>query len=109
MEQEKIKQGAERRRGVFGLGGFVLAVTALCIGAVIALLLRSNADPGFRVWMLNHAPDQAIIINPFNGQTEKKFLVADGLKELTFTPDYKHAWIANVVDVSNRIKEINTR
>ena len=75
---------------------------------VVLLLLRKNADPGIRVWLLNHQPDQAIIVNPFNGQLEQEFQVADGLRELQFSRDYKHAYIASVVDVSNRIKEIDT-
>jgi hypothetical protein len=87
----------------------VLVVTGVCIVGVIALLLRRNADPGMRVWLLNHQPDQAIIVNPFNGQVEQKFLVADGLRELAFSRDYRHAYIASVVDVSNRIKVLDTR
>src|SRR5687768_2006720 len=62
-----------------------------------------------RVWLLNHQPDQALIVNPFNGQVEQKFLVADGLRELAFSRDYSRAYIASVVDVANRIKVLNTR
>jgi hypothetical protein len=73
------------------------------------MLLRKDADSGIRVWLLNHQPDQAIIVNPFKGLVEQKFLVADGLRELAFSRDYKHAYVASVVDVSNRVKVIDTR
>jgi hypothetical protein len=99
---------SSRRRGVLSLGAIVLTLTGAAMLGILALLLRGNADPGIRVWMLNHAPDQAIIINPFSGRAEKKFLVADGLKELAFSRDYTKAYVANVVDVSNRLKVINT-
>jgi DNA-binding beta-propeller fold protein YncE len=96
------------RRGAFALPFIVLGVTGACILGVVALLLRHNADPGIRVWLLNHQPDQAIIVNPFNGQIEREFLVADGLRELAFSDDFSKAYIANVVDVSNRLKVLNT-
>jgi hypothetical protein len=73
------------------------------------MLLRKDADPGIRVWLLNHQPDQALIVNPFKGLVEQKFLVADGLRELAFSRDFKHAYVASVVDVSNRVKVIDTR
>jgi DNA-binding beta-propeller fold protein YncE len=89
-------------------GLLVVAVTALCILGFIGLLSRRNTDPGVRVWVLNHTPDQVLIINPFKGVIEKKLLVADGLKELAFSRDYTKAYIANVVDVSNRLTVLNT-
>lgn len=87
---------------------FVVAVTLLCIVLVTLLLLRRNLDTGIRVWVLNHAPDQVVIVNPYNGQVEKKFQVADGLKDLVFSRDYKKAYIGNVVDVANRLTVIDT-
>ncbi|MCC7478264.1 YncE family protein [bacterium] len=87
----------------------VIGVTAACMLGFQLLLLRKNPDPGIRVWMLNHTPDQVAIINPFNGVIEKKFQVADGLRELAFSRDYSKAFIANVVDVSNRISVLDTR
>jgi DNA-binding beta-propeller fold protein YncE len=87
----------------------VIGVAALCVLAVIALLLRPNADPGTRVWILNHAPDQVIIVNPFNGGIEKQFLVADGLRELAFSRDYAKGYVANVVDVTNRLTVLDTK
>lgn len=87
----------------------VFAFSGLCILGFFALLLRHNPDPGIRVWLLNHTPDQVAIINPFNGVIEKKFQVADGLRELAFSRDYSKAYVANVVDVSNRITVLNTQ
>jgi DNA-binding beta-propeller fold protein YncE len=50
-----------------------------------------------------------VIINPFDGVVEKKILVADGLKELAFSRDYTKAYIANVVDVSNRLTVLDAQ
>lgn len=86
----------------------LLGVTALCILGFVWLLLRPNTDPGVRVWMLNHTPDQCAIIDPYKGTVEKKFQVADGLREMAFSFDYSKAFIANVVDVSNRLTVVNT-
>jgi len=86
----------------------VIAVTALACLGFVALLLRPKVDSGIRVWLLNHTPDQCIIINPFDGVVEKKFLVADGLRELAFSRDYTTAYVANVVDISNRLTVIDT-
>lgn len=98
-----------RRRSGFALGGgIVLAVTGLAVGGFFWLLLRPAEDPGVRVWMLNHTPDQCAIIDPFKGAVEKKFQVADGLREMAFSHDYRRAFVANVVDVSNRLTVINS-
>ncbi|MDQ3023098.1 MAG: hypothetical protein M3R04_01740 [bacterium] len=104
-----MRSAGKRSRGAAVLGTLVLVVTAAIIIAVAGLLLRKNADPGIRVWLLNHQPDQALIVNPFNGQVEQKFLVADGLRELAFNGDYTRAYIASVVDVANRLKVLDTR
>jgi hypothetical protein len=107
--------GAQQRQAVRGpasyrLGKFiVLGVTALCMLGVLGLILRKNPDPGTRVWILNHTPDQVVILNPFNAIKEKEFLVADGLRELAFSNDFTEAYVANVVDVSNRVTVLDTR
>ena len=99
-----------RRRGAMpALGITLLAATVLAAAAFIALLARPNADPGIRAWVLNHTPDQVVIVNPFNGAIEKQFQVADGLKQLAFSRDYSKAYVINVVDISNRIKVLDTR
>ena len=73
-------------RGPAKAGGYragaaaVVIVTVACISLVVFLLLSGTPDTGIRVWVLNHAPDQIVIVNPYNGQVEKKFQVADGLK-----------------------------
>jgi DNA-binding beta-propeller fold protein YncE len=101
-----------KRRTGFGTGllsAIVLLVTAGCIIAFIGLLSRNNPDPGVRVWMLNHTPDQALVINPFDGVIEKNFQVSDGLRELAFSRDFAKAYVAGVVDVSNRLTVLDTR
>jgi hypothetical protein len=101
------------RQGAFKLpqwlGGALLILTLLGLGGFTLLLARPNADPGIRVWVLNHTPDQVVIINPFNGVVEKKFQVADGLKQLAFSRDFSRAYVINVVDVSNRITVLDAR
>jgi hypothetical protein len=103
---------ATRRRkrvGGYGFGtAVVIAVVALCILAVSLMLASSKQDTGIRVWVLNHAPDQVVIINPYNGQVESKFQVADGLKDMSFSQDFKKAYIGNVVDVTNKLTVIDT-
>jgi hypothetical protein len=107
VQQRRIRPGTP---GVIPLPGIIfLAVTLACVLGFVLLLLRPNADPGIRVWVLNHTPDQVAIINPFNGAIEKKFQVADGLKQLAFSKDYTKAYVINVVDVSNRIKVLDAR
>lgn len=88
---------------------FVLGFTVACVLAVAGFIFRTNVDPGTRVWILNHTPDQVAIINPFVAKKEKEFLVADGLRELAFSPDFTKAYVASVVDVSNRVTVIDTR
>jgi len=110
--KHKSKRPGPKRKptGAYLVGSaVVLMVTLICIVGFSALLLRPSAAPLARVWMLNHTPDQVIIINPFDGVIEKKFLVADGLRELAFSLDYTKAYVANVVDVSNRFTVLDTR
>lgn len=89
-------------------------VTVLVIGLVILAVLalvfiRPVKDRGTRLWLLNHAPDQLIIANPDTGEEEKKLLIADGLVQLIFNHRKDTAYVANVVDVSNRINVLDTR
>jgi hypothetical protein len=94
----------------YRLGKYLaLGVTLACVFAVAGFILRKNADPGTRIWILNHTPDQVVIINPFVAKKEKEFLVADGLRELAFSTDFSKAYVASVVDVSNRVTVIDTR
>ncbi|GEM_PF-1872298 len=87
----------------------VAAITAVAIVAFVGLMLRPKTDSGIRVWLLNHTPDQVVIVNPFDGVIEKEFQVADGLRGLTFSRDGGKAYIYNVVDVSNRLSVIDAR
>ncbi len=87
----------------------VLGFTAVCVLAVAGFIFRENKDPGTRIWILNHTPDQVVIINPFVAKKEKEFLVADGLRELAFSTDFTKAYVASVVDVSNRVTVLDTR
>jgi len=105
----KSKQAAASRRGYLFGSALVLFFTAACILTFIGLIFRPKTDNGVRVWILNHTPDQVVIVNPFAGQVEKTFLVADGLKGLTFSRDNSKAYIYNVVDVSNRLTVIDAK
>lgn len=102
------QQGLRPR--AYRLGKYVvLAFTFVCIAAVTGFILRVNTDPGTRIWILNHTPDQVVIVNPFVAKKEKEFLVADGLRELAFSPDFTKAYVASVVDISNRVTVLDTR
>lgn len=104
------RNSAQLRLGSFSPGGvLVVVITALCLVAFIGLLLRPQTDSGIRIWLLNHTPDQVVIVSPFDGKVEKKFQVADGLRGLAFSRDGKKAYFYNVVDVSNRLTVKNTR
>jgi DNA-binding beta-propeller fold protein YncE len=81
----------------------------VCIAAFIGLMLRPHIDSGIRIWLLNHTPDQVVIISPFDGKVERKFQVADGLRGLAFSRDGTKAYFYNVVDVSNRLTVKDTR
>jgi DNA-binding beta-propeller fold protein YncE len=114
VKQQTTSHGMPRRQRKLGRGYFaglviVLGCTAICVFAFIGLMLRPKTDSGIRVWMLNHAPDQVVIINPFDGVVEKEFLVADGLRGLAFSRDNTTAYFYNVVDVSNRLKALDTK
>jgi DNA-binding beta-propeller fold protein YncE len=97
----------KRARGVASTV-FVLVVAAGCVAGFIWLLVRPSSDPGVRVWLLNHAPDQVAVMDPYQGTVEKKFTASDGLRGLTFTRDGKEAFIYGVVDVTNKLIQINT-
>jgi len=109
-ETEQQAKPVPRRPAGYWLGTIIVTVfTAVCILAFIGLMLRPQTDNGVRIWLLNHAPDQTVIINPFKGVVEKKFQVADGLRGLTFSRDGTKAYFYNVVDVSNRLTVKDTR
>jgi DNA-binding beta-propeller fold protein YncE len=97
-----------RSRGYAAGAALVLGISLVCTGAFAALLSRSRTDPGVRVWLLNHAPDQIGIVNPYDGVTEKKLSVADGLRGLNFSRDGSRAYVQNVVDVTNKLTVIDT-
>lgn len=100
--------GSEMRLG--GREVAVVLVIGIVILAILGLILvRPVRDRGTRLWLLNHAPDQLIIVNPDTGEEEKKLLIADGLVQLVFNHRKDTAYIANVVDVSNRITVLDTR
>lgn len=108
-EHAEARAGRLPPRGYVAGAAAVVAVTAVVIAAFCGLMLRPKTDSGIRVWLLNHTPDQAVIVNPFDGVVEKKFQVADGLRGLAFSRDRTKAYIYNVVDVSNRLTVIDTR
>ncbi|MCD6119244.1 hypothetical protein J7K50_05340 [bacterium] len=63
----------------------------------------SSTDRGVRLFLLNHAPDELVVVNADNGQIEKRQAIADGLRQLVFSTDGKLAYISNAVDVTNKI------
>ncbi len=81
----------------------------LFIVVFAAVFLRQPQDRGIRLWMLNHGPDQLLVINPDTGESVKEMLVADGLQQLIFNHRKDKAYVANVVDVSNRVTIVDTR
>lgn len=108
--RQRGQRSVQARPGGFTPGAvFVVAFTLLCMIAFVGLTLRPHIDSGIRIWMLNHTPDQVLIISPFDGKVEKKFQVADGLRGLAFSRDGKKAYFYNVVDVSNRLTVKDTR
>lgn len=93
-------------------GRDLLIVTVLGILFIIvfaAVFLRQPQDQGIRLWMLNHGPDQLVIVNPDTGEPDKELLIADGLQQIIFNNRKDAAFVANVVDVSNRITLVDTR
>jgi len=87
----------------------ILILGLVLTAAFIAAFLRPVPDRGIRLWMLNHGPDQLVVVNPDTGEQEKELLVADGLQQVVFNHRKDTAFVANVVDVSNRITLIDTR
>jgi DNA-binding beta-propeller fold protein YncE len=77
----------------------------LAAAAVVGLVLSSCMEPdkGVRVFLLNHAPDEVVVINPQTRQILNRFPVADGLTQIVFSHDGRNAYIANVVDVTNKV------
>jgi DNA-binding beta-propeller fold protein YncE len=102
--------GAAAHRSRIRTDLVIVAVLGLgLIGVFAAMFLRKPVDRGVRLWMLNHAPDQLIVLNPDSGEVDKEMLVADGLQQLVFNHRKDTAYVANVVDVSNRVSVIDTR
>ncbi len=88
----------------------ILVVLGLAvIVAFSAAFVRVQTDRGIRLWMLNHGPDQLVVVNPDTGEVEKELLVADGLQQVVFNHSKDTAFVANVVDISNRVTLIDTR
>ncbi len=67
----------------------------------------SVKDTGVRLFLLNHAPDELLVVNAATGEIEKKMAIADGLQKLVFSPDGKYAFISNAVDVTNKVTVID--
>ncbi len=88
---------------------FILGVGVILVAVFVAAFLRPVRDRGIRLWMLNHGPDQLIVVNPDTGEQEKELLVADGLQQIVFNHRKDTAFVANVVDVNNRVTLIDTR
>jgi len=86
-----------------------LSLLGLSAAVLFALVLSSCVEPdkGVRVFLLNHAPDEVVIINPQTRQILNRFPVADGLTQIVFSHDGKNAYIANVVDVTNKVTVLN--
>jgi len=71
--KQSAPRQVSRRSGVYRLGSAVVIVfTVVCIAAFIGLMLRPNVDTGIRIWLLNHAPDQVVIISPFDGRPVRR-------------------------------------
>ena len=87
----------------------VAALGLLVVIAFVAAFVRVQTDRGIRLWMLNHGPDQLVVVNPDTGEVEKELLVADGLQQVVFNHSKDTAFVANVVDISNRVTLIDTR
>jgi len=87
----------------------IIVLGLAVIVAFSAAFVRVQTDRGIRLWMLNHGPDQLVVVNPDTGEVEKELLVADGLQQVVFNRRKDTAFVANVVDVSNRVTLIDTR
>ncbi len=86
----------------------LIVVMALLVGSA-SIGLKPLPDKGVRVWLLNHTPDQVQVIDPQVWAQVAKFGVADGLRKIAFSADGRRAYIASVVDVTNRISIVDTR
>lgn len=110
LSSVKKKPDSRTRGRAAGRELVVIIIVAIAGIAVFAyIFLRPVPDRGIRLWLLNHAPDQLVVVNPDTGETEKELLIADGLKQFIFNHAKDTAYIANVVDVSNRITLVDTR
>jgi DNA-binding beta-propeller fold protein YncE len=108
-DRQPVKARGEPKRGR-GMDLVIVAILGLAlIGIFAVMFLRKPIDRGIRLWLLNHAPDQLIIVNPDTGEVDKEMLVADGLQQFVFNNHKDKAYVANVVDVSNRVTVIDTR
>lgn len=67
------------------------------------LAAQAARDRGIRLFLLNHAPDELVVVNGDTGQVERRQAVADGLRQLIFSTDGENAYISNAVDVKNKV------
>ena len=67
------------------------------------LAFSSSGDRGIRLFLLNHTPDELVVVNAQNGSVEKRQAIADGLRKLVFSSDGNYAYISNAVDVTNKV------
>lgn len=83
----------------------VLIVVQMLFWVVFFTILafKSSSDKGVRLFLLNHAPDELLVVNAYTGQLERRQSVADGLRQLIFSADGKYAYISNTVDVINKV------
>lgn len=102
------KKGEGAARSKAGVAKTLLIVQlAFWIVFFAVVSAVSVKDKGIRLFLLNHTPDELIVVNAASGEIEKRMAVADGLQKLVFSTDGKYAYISNAVDVTNKITAID--
>lgn len=62
-----------------------------------------------RIYILNHAPDELLIVNSKLAVVERRLPIADGLRQLVFSSDGRFAYITSLVDVVNKVSVLDTK
>ncbi|MEP0813540.1 MAG: YncE family protein [bacterium] len=103
-ETPKTDGAAPVRAGSHKTAVRFLIAQAVFWGLWLAILGATGArDRGVRLFLLNHTPDELVVVNAENGAIEKRQAIADGLRKLVFSSDGKYAYISNAVDVTNKV------
>lgn len=66
-----------------------------------------SLDNHVRLFLLNHTPDECVVIQPQVQEIIDRFNVADGLVQMCFNYTGDKAYFANVVDITNKISVFN--